>query len=115
MMDSGLVQLKQRCINYPIVLVLALSFVLDIMGITWGLPNYLDWAVDSLAPFKVLEAAYYHFSNGWHSRYPPLHLAILAFFCAPLMGYLMLSGGLRTVSKRSSLLALLMHSLALRM
>jgi 4-amino-4-deoxy-L-arabinose transferase-like glycosyltransferase len=99
MIHSVLCLLKQKHMNWPIVLILALSFGLNIVGITWGLPHYLDWAIDSLTPFTMLEAAYNYFSNGWYSRYPPVHLAILAFFCAPLMGYLMLSGGLKTPSK----------------
>jgi 4-amino-4-deoxy-L-arabinose transferase-like glycosyltransferase len=85
--------------NRVIVLIVASSAVLNITGITWGLPNYLDWAIDSLAPFTMLEAASNAFSNGWHSRYPPFHLMVLALFCAPLIGYLMLSGGLKSASK----------------
>jgi 4-amino-4-deoxy-L-arabinose transferase-like glycosyltransferase len=91
--------LKQKCLNCPIMLILSLSFVLNIIGICWGLPHYLDWAIDSLAPFTMLEAAYHHFSNGWYSRYPPVHIAILTLFCAPLMGYLLLSGGLKNATK----------------
>jgi 4-amino-4-deoxy-L-arabinose transferase-like glycosyltransferase len=96
---SAIALFKQKCMDSPIVLILALSLVLNTIGITWGLPNYLDWAIDSLVPSIVLEAAYSQFSNGWYSRYPPAHLAILAFFCAPLMGYLMLSGGLKAARK----------------
>jgi Dolichyl-phosphate-mannose-protein mannosyltransferase len=72
--------------------------MLNSIGITWGLPNYLDWAIDSLSPFIMLQAADHHFSNGWYSRYPPFHLATLSLFCAPLMGYVMLSGRLNSPS-----------------
>ncbi len=98
MIRTALVLGKQRRGDRPITVVLDSSFVLNIMGVTWGLPNYLDWATDSIAPFKVLEAAYNHFSNGWNDIYPPAQHAILAALYAPLMGYLLLSGGLKAPS-----------------
>jgi Dolichyl-phosphate-mannose-protein mannosyltransferase len=84
--------------DWPILVILGVSSVLNMIGITWGLPNYLDWAIDSLSPFTMLEAAHSRFSHGWFSRYPPVHLAVLAFFAAPLMGYLIVSGGLNSPS-----------------
>ena len=98
MVNSISVQIRRRGEHLPIALVLVLSFLFNIVGITWGLPHYGDWAIDGIAPFRVLEAAYYRFSNGWHTGYPPVHFAILAALIAPLMGYLMLSGGLNDPS-----------------
>jgi hypothetical protein len=46
----------------------------------------------------MLEGAYRRFSNGWANFYPPLPYLIQAALSAPLMGYLMLSGGLEAPS-----------------
>lgn len=80
--------------HFPIVVILLMSFVFNITGINWGLPNYLDWAVDTTVPFDMLEAAYYRFSGGWANIYPPLHYALQAALSAPLMAYVVVSGGL---------------------
>ena len=96
---SGLVLLKLERKHLPIVCVLILTSVLNLVGITWGLPHYLDWAIDSVAPFRVLKSAYYRFSNGWYEIYPPVHFVILVAFNVPLMGYLMLTGGLQDPSR----------------
>src|SRR5687768_1712460 len=58
--------------HFPIASILVLSFVLNITGTNWGLPNYFDWAVDTIVPFDMLEAAYHRFSKGWANIYPPL-------------------------------------------
>ena len=81
--------------HFLIPSILVLSFVLNITGITWGLPNYLDWAIDTIVPFDMLEGAYHHFSNGWANAYPPLPYLTQAALSAPLMGYLVVSGGLK--------------------
>jgi 4-amino-4-deoxy-L-arabinose transferase-like glycosyltransferase len=81
--------------HFPIASILVLSFVLNITGTNWGLPNYFDWAVDTIVPFDMLEAAYHRFSKGWANIYPPLPYLIQAALSAPLMGYLMVSGGLK--------------------
>ena len=92
-------QIKRRRGHLLLIVVLILSAVLNLAGITWGLPHYLDWGIDSVAPFKVLKAVSYRFSNGWFDAYPPLHLALLAVFYAPYLGYLMVSGGLTEPSQ----------------
>jgi Dolichyl-phosphate-mannose-protein mannosyltransferase len=98
MVNPALAQLLPRWNHLPIALILTLSFVLNMMGITWGLPNYVDWAADSIVPFDMLEAAYHRFGHGWAGIYPPLYYAVLAALSAPLMGYLILSGGLKAPS-----------------
>src|SRR5687767_11127332 len=87
-------QLKRSREHLPIVAILVLSFMLNITGINWGLPNYHDWAVDTIVPFDMLEAVYHRFSNGWANLYPPLPYFIQAALSAPLMGYLMITGEL---------------------
>jgi len=96
---SSLLQLQLRHEYLAIAFVLILAFILNIVGITWGLPHYLDWAIDSVAPFRVLKAAYYRFSNGWYEIYPPLHFVILVAFNTPFMLYLILSGGIKAPSQ----------------
>ena len=46
------------------------------------------------SPFRYVEGAYYRFSGGWANFYPPLHYVLQAALSAPLMGYLVLTGGL---------------------
>jgi 4-amino-4-deoxy-L-arabinose transferase-like glycosyltransferase len=78
----------------PIAFVLTLSLSVNLLGLTWGLPNYVDWAQDSIA-LETLEAIAKRFGNGWYDKYPPVHYAVVAFFYAPYIGYLLLSDGLQ--------------------
>lgn len=78
--------------NVPLAALLLLSLVLNATGITWGLPNVSDWAIDSVAPYSVIRAAASGFSDGWWDKYPPLHLAFLALLYLPVLGYLELTG-----------------------
>lgn len=98
-MDASIKPIKRINGSFDVVFLLILSLALNVTHLNWGLPNYLDWANDSIAPFQVLEAGYYRLSNGWHNTYPPVHYAILLVFVAPFMGYLLLSGGLQAPSK----------------
>ena len=81
--------------HWSILSVLGLSLILNTVGITWGLPNYIDWAVDTIAPHHVLLAAHHRFSNGWWDFYPPLHYMLIAIPYALLLGGLALTGGLK--------------------
>ncbi len=92
--NSFVIQLSGRREHLPIGIILLLSFSLNITGVTWGLPNYVDWALDTIVPFDMLEGAYHRFSHGWANIYPPFAYIIQAALCAPYIGYLMLSGGL---------------------
>jgi hypothetical protein len=85
--------------NLPIALVLLASLVLNSTGLAWGLPNYVDWAPDSVAPYRVLQALFFHFSNGWWDKYPPLHLALIGLLYVPYLVYLKLSGGIGEPSR----------------
>ena len=88
-------QSAQRVLPWPLIFILLLSICLNTLGITWGLPNYADWAPDTIVPFDMLQAIYQRFSNGWSAYYPPVHFVILAICNAPYMIYLLLSGGLQ--------------------
>jgi hypothetical protein len=63
--------------------VLAVSVVLFIAGIWWGLPSYRGWAPDEMFPYRVLDGMRHLFSNGWYDIYPPFHYYILAILYAP--------------------------------
>jgi hypothetical protein len=64
-------------------LVLAAALVLGAWGLRWGLPSEYGWAPDELLPQDVDAAASQRFAHGWHSKYPPLHFALLAAAGAP--------------------------------
>lgn len=63
--------------------VLGVSLVLGAWGLRWGLPSEYGWAPDELLPQDVDAAVSQRFAHGWHSRYPPLHFALLAVAGAP--------------------------------
>lgn len=62
---------------------LALCAALYAWPLDWGLPSEYGWAPDELTPAAVLEGLGQRFSNGWHSKYPPFHHAILAAAYSP--------------------------------
>lgn len=69
---------------------LVFSFLMNVWGIQWGLPDYRGWAPDEVTPSYVLNAIQHHFMQGWHELYPPMHFYILAILYAPfyLLGLL---------------------------
>ncbi|HLF26868.1 MAG TPA: glycosyltransferase family 39 protein [Anaerolineae bacterium] len=88
-----------------ILALIGVSLILNLIGITWGLPyppgvNPGDaaWALDAIDPVKPLAAAREGFSWGtWSSHeftYPLAHYILLALVFAPYVAYLALSGGL---------------------
>lgn len=99
MRNAALRWVVDVCKRFPIALVMILSFLCNIVGITWGLPHYVDWEADSIVPFHVLEAIHKRFSHGWFDAYPPVHHLTLAVICAPFLAYILLSGGLKEPSQ----------------
>jgi hypothetical protein len=65
-------------------LILAVSLVLNIVGVWWGLPG-ASWMPDELSPVAVLGAAAQRFGHGWYDRYPPFHFMVLAAVSSPLI------------------------------
>ena len=65
-------------------LVLAAAVVLGAWGLRWGLPSEYGWAPDEVLPTDVDAAVAQGFAHGWHSKYPPLHFALLAAAGAPV-------------------------------
>lgn len=68
---------RRRRIASVSLLILVAS-LLYAWGIRWGLPSAEGWAADEIVPSDVLEAMRRSFTNGWHTRYPPLHYYLLA-------------------------------------
>jgi hypothetical protein len=65
-------------------LVLAVALVLGAWGLRWGLPSEFGWAADEVLPADVDTAVGQRFAHGWHTKYPPLHFALLAAASAPV-------------------------------
>lgn len=65
--------------------VLILSFSLNLIAINWGLPSPSSrgWAADEITPASVINGIDKKFSNGWTTRYPPLHFYVLSVFYLP--------------------------------
>jgi hypothetical protein len=59
------------------------SFVLNVLGIWWGLPGW--WAPIELLPEYLLDGQTLHFSHGWFDAYPPLHYYVLSIVMAPFL------------------------------
>ncbi len=67
----------------PLCWLVAGSVVLNVIGITWGLPRG-DWVGDELGPFFVLDAIAHRFGGGWSTIYPPFHYYLLTVAYAPV-------------------------------
>jgi 4-amino-4-deoxy-L-arabinose transferase-like glycosyltransferase len=68
----------------PLAWVLAAMFVLDVVGITWGLPSSDAWDNDGVAPRDFLSGLFESFAPGRFYVYPPVHLALLALITLPI-------------------------------
>ncbi len=71
-------------IDFNIVLILGFSFVLNALGIWWGLPSWEGWAPDEVIPKDVLLGLARLFSGGWYDTYPPFHFYLLSALYLPL-------------------------------
>jgi hypothetical protein len=63
--------------------VLAASTMLNVIGLTWGLPSAGSWAADEVLPVAVIEGIRHRFSGGWYGNYPLFHYFVLAVAYAP--------------------------------
>jgi Dolichyl-phosphate-mannose-protein mannosyltransferase len=66
-------------------LILALSFLLFLAGIWWGLPDVRGWAPDEITPSNVIDGLRAGFSRGWSGRYPPFHYYLLSIVYGPVL------------------------------
>jgi 4-amino-4-deoxy-L-arabinose transferase-like glycosyltransferase len=79
--ENPLAETRRR---FPVfAMVLALSVVLNVTGIWWGLPADYGWAPDEIFPQRVLAGLDSQFAHGWYDRYPPVHYYILSLLYAP--------------------------------
>jgi hypothetical protein len=62
--------------------ILGVSTVLNLVGLTWGLPNG-GWAPDEVLPGAVLDGMGQLFSGGWYVNYPLLQYYILSILYFP--------------------------------
>lgn len=63
---------------------LAVAAALFATGIHWGMPHWFGWTADELHPTSWGEALSPRTYDGWHTRYPPLHFAVLQGLSWPL-------------------------------
>jgi len=63
--------------------ILALSLVLNVAGIWWGLPSM--WAAIETVPVYVLAAFSMQFSHGWYELYPPMQYYLLSLVSSPIL------------------------------
>lgn len=68
------------------ILLVAVALAMNGCGVTWGLPNRGDWAIDSIAPIGPLAYVHGIMTDGhWWSKYPPFHFGLLALLYAPYL------------------------------
>jgi hypothetical protein len=72
--------------------ILLLALFLNLVGLSWGLPNVESWMADDISPWLPLRVGRTYFF-GWH-KYPFLHSWISLFAYGPYLLYLLVSGGL---------------------
>lgn len=63
---------------------LGVAFPLFAVGIWWGMPHWFGWAGDEMHPHSWPQALSFKAYSGWHTRYPPLHFAVLQGLSWPL-------------------------------
>lgn len=81
-------EVKKQLTNQKAIalgLILLLSFIINLIGINWGLPSYNGWAADELIPSRLLEGVEQGFANGWYYKYPPVHFYLLTIVYAPIL------------------------------
>ena len=70
----------------------ALAIPLFVIGVWWGLPHWSGWAGDEMHPTQWPKALSFKAFNGWHTRYPPLHFAVLQGLSWPLRAAMQAAG-----------------------
>jgi hypothetical protein len=72
--------------------ILLVALFLNLLGLSWGLPNVESWMADDISPWLPLRVGKTYFF-GWH-KYPFLHSLINLALYGPYLLYLLLSGKL---------------------
>lgn len=63
---------------------LAVAIPLFGIGLWWGMPHWVGWSGDEMHPTSWAKALSFKDFKGWHTRYPPLHFAVLQGLSWPL-------------------------------
>jgi 4-amino-4-deoxy-L-arabinose transferase-like glycosyltransferase len=93
----------QRHLDPWLLGILALTAILGVYQLDWGLPNHnTSWAADALGPLTVLSIARRSFTSwntGWfYFKYPLGYPFLLLAVNAPYLGWLLISGDWRNPS-----------------
>ncbi|MBI3770281.1 MAG: glycosyltransferase family 39 protein [Deltaproteobacteria bacterium] len=92
---------RRRAVDPALALLVAISLAINVCGITWGLPNVVDWAIDSIAPLGPLAYVHQMLHGGhWWTKYPSLHFTVLTIVDAPYLALLAARGTLHTIVPR---------------
>ncbi len=83
MNSEGIVSFIKK--NRIIVSICAVNFIIHSIGITWGLPNFDSWAIDSVVPSGVLKGLAKGYSFGFSYHYPIVHLVLLGVLIIPVL------------------------------
>jgi hypothetical protein len=78
--------------DWFLAVILLVALFLNLVGLSWGLPNLESWMADDISPWLPLRVGKTYFF-GWH-KYPFLHSWISLFSYSPYLLYLLVSGGL---------------------
>jgi 4-amino-4-deoxy-L-arabinose transferase-like glycosyltransferase len=79
-------RIPKDSITNPLFLVLALSLVLNVCAVWWGLPSQYGWAPDEIPPYITLEGVRLGFAPDWHQpAYPPLHYYLVGLSALPVV------------------------------
>ncbi len=62
----------------------AVALALFATGMWWGMPHWVGWSGDEMHPNSWPQALSFKAYRGWHTRYPPLHFAVLQVLSWPL-------------------------------
>lgn len=76
--------------------VLAITLVVGLVGIGWGLPGSESWAADAASPRGAgLGAILETYATGHHHIYPPLHMLLLTVLALPVVIWGVATAGTR--------------------
>jgi hypothetical protein len=78
--------------DWTLIATLIVALFLNLVGLSWGLPNLESWMPDDISPWLPLRVARTYFF-GWH-KYPFLHSWISLAAYGPYLLYLLVSGGI---------------------
>ena len=85
-MKARLLTLARGLRSSPLAWILCASFIVHVIGLSWGLPAADAWEDDGIAPRDFLVGAYETYLPGHYFTYPPVHLLGLSILTSPVWG-----------------------------